>query len=150
MEKVIKHMLDGKKIEDKAGELWVLEHISLFNGEIYEEYSIEDIIDDFIIHITAEQKEIAELKDLVELMTVEMAKLREAKTIIGKPTYNHLEVGEIKEIEDIMINHPAITSTELMKTYNTSQPVISRIRRAIHPRSSESYKTYRMKIDLGE
>ena len=150
MEKVIKHMLDGGKIEDRVGTIWTLDHVMLHDGEVYEDYKISDIIDDFIVHITAEQKEIAELKDLVELMTVEMAKLREAKTIIGKPAYNHLEAGEIKEIEDIMINHPGITSTELMKTYNTSQPVISRIRRGIHPKSSQSYKTYRMKIDLGE
>ena len=150
MEKVIKHMLDGKKIEDKAGELWTLEHISLFNGEIYEEYSIEDIVDDFIVHVTAEQKEIAELRSLVELMTTEMAKLREAKSVNVKPAYHHLEIGEIKEIEDIMIKHPGITSTVIMKTYTTSQAVISRIRRAIHPRNSESYKAYRMKLDLGE
>jgi len=149
MEKVLKHILNGNKIEDRVGDVWSLSHIVLFNGEVYEDYKIVDIVDDFIVHVTPEQKEIGELKALVELMTTEMAKLREAKSITSKPAYHHLEAGEIKEIEDIMIKHPGITSTVIMKTYTTSQAVISRIRRAIHPRSSESYKAYVMKQDLG-
>ena len=150
MNAVIKHVINGGKIEDRVGDVWSLSHMVLSNDSRYEDFKLEDIMDDFIVHVTAEQKEIAELKDLVELMTVEMAKLREAKTIVVKPTYNHLEAGEVKEIEDIMINHPGITSTEIMKTYKTSQAVVSRIRRAVHPKSSSPYKAYILKQNLGE
>jgi len=150
MNAVIKHVINGGKIEDRVGDVWSLSHMVLSNDSRYEDFKLEDIMDDFIVHVTAEQKEIADLKELVARMTDEMARLREEKVIVCKPTYNHLEAGEVKEIEDIMINHPGITSTEIMKTYKTSQAVVSRIRRAVHPRSSESYKTYRMKIDLGE
>ena len=150
MNTVIKHVINGGKIEDRVGDVWTLSHMVLSNDSRYEDFKLEDIMDDFIVHVTAEQKEIADLKELVARMTDEMARLREEKVIVCKPTYNHLEAGEVKEIEDMITSHPSITSTIIMKTYKTSQAVVSRIRTAVHPKSSQAYKTLLMKRDLGE
>ena len=144
----LKALANDKPLIDKDGNILYLKGVvlGLTHQKINEstDYDMTQL-DELSIYVNPLQAEVDRLNLVIAHMIEESTK-QLAPTYKAK--HNHLSKHEVKEIEDMFIKDTHIDRSLIQSTYNSSQPVISRIASGIHVKSSESYKTLVMKRNL--
>ena len=152
MHKNIKHLVTGGILKESDGDIWVwnTQEINLCSPASNSKASVIftlDGIKNMEIYISPEQARIAELEQQLASTQAEIQKLLAPKS---NRTYNRLSTNEIREIEEILMSDKVLDRNLILSTYETSQPVLSRIRTGKHTKSSEKYKTFLLKQNLRE
>ena len=145
--KNLKALANGKELVDSNNNILHIEQVILFTAntdDVGTEYTLEQL-NELEIYVNPLQEKIDAMQITIDRLTADLV----AK---NKPTYKEikpqLSKAEVKEIEDIFIEKPTINRELVCNTYNSSQPVVSRIVRGKHAKTSESYKAYLMKKEL--
>ncbi len=146
----LKALANGKQLVDSDENILYLKGVVLGskNSDINQstDYDMTQL-DELSIYVNPLQTEVDRLNQIIATMIEEKNK-RNISTSRNK--YNHLSKEEVREIEIMITENPKINRDLIISTYNSSQPVISRIANGIHVKNSETYKTYLMKKALDE
>jgi hypothetical protein len=161
MNATIKELVNGNAVLDIEGQVVYMVGIvlaskkdgTLKSGIAY----TMDEMKEFKAYTSPELEEINRLNAQIAVMSKELANKCKKQAVVegSRAAYNHLNVGEIREIEELFANHlfdggKRVDVKLIFSTYNTSQAVVSRIRNGKHPKSSEAYKARLLTYNLGE
>ncbi len=147
MNKNLKALANGKELVDSDNNILHIEQVILATAntdDVGTGYTLEEL-DELEIYVNPLQTKIDEMQAAIDRLTADLVA---AHTPNIKTAYNHLTKAEVKEIEDIFMEKPNMNRELICSTYSSSQPVISRVARGVHTKTSESYKTYLMKKEL--
>ena len=139
--KNLKALSLGKELVDSDNNILHIEQVILFTAntdDVGTEYTLEQL-NELEIYVNPLQEKIDAMQITIDRLTADLV----AK---NKPTYKEvkpqLSTAEIREIEMIFENNLTTNRELICNTYNSSQPVVSRIARGKHAKTSESYKAH--------
>ncbi len=137
----------GNELIDRDGNILHIYGVTLLgaNESIDEatEYDMEHL-NELDVYINPLQVKIDTMQLTIDRLTADLV-LAHAPKVKGK--YNHLNKAEVREIEMIFENKPNTNRELIANTYNSSQPVISRIATGVHVKTSSQYVSFLSRIN---
>ncbi len=133
----IKHLIKDGQLLDNEEKLLLKSFVLTNNINEEIEYT-PDELSELTIYIDPLQAIIDAHEATIERLTEQLVKAN-APTL--KTSYNRLTKEEVREIEQIFEKDPNTDRNLIISTYNTSQPIVSKISRGTHTKSSELFKS---------
>ena len=138
----LKALAAGKQLVDIDGNILHIKGVvlGLDHQEINEstDYDMQQL-DELKIYVNPMQEEVDRLQTIIDRLTADLVL---ANAPIVKDTYKHLSIAEVRDIEMIFEKDINADANLIISTYDTSQPVVSRIRVGKHSKTSSNYTTH--------
>ena len=139
-------LLKGKALKDLDNNLLYLKGVVLGSKEETinqsNDYELTEL-EEMEVYTSKEEIEIERLNLVISRMQEQIDKITKPEP--REVAHTHLTKEEVREVELMFEKNINIPHKLIASTFNISQPVISRIRRGTHGKTSSEYKTFLMK-----